>query len=221
MDSPTIFRDIKRAIPVDIQMALVKNDLNTIRYLEYPDEQVQRYVIQQDPGKLSYIINASPAIELEAIKQKPILIATVYSQTPALQMAAVMQDPMVIEYIHSPTAAVQLTAYKNADRDDRGAVFVYVKNKSPELIAAHRGKQWGLYMKAMISGIKKNIADGTPSPIPMVMVKQNASRSMGSFLDKVKTANRPLPGNVQLLAKQVSKFLEFLDYAATKSAPNT
>lgn len=214
LENPRIFYYINREIPLEIQTALVKNDPFNIQFLRNPDEQVQLMAIKYSPEVIGKIHNLTLRAEVEAVKQNPSMIAKSYYQRPEAQMAAVLQDPLIISYIHSPTPDVQVAAYNTADLDDKSQVFVSVRNKSPELIVAHRAKSWDDYIKVMIPAIKQQLVTGNPvTP----MNNTGVERTMKRFLDLSNNADHNVSTNVKFWVKKINKFFAWWNQSLEQS----
>lgn len=122
-------------IDEELELFIVKNNGNNIRYVKKPSKEVQRQAIMNTPlcvkyienideevgiicvkslwNSLELINNPSEKIIEEAIKTKGWAIQFVENPSEELQVLAVGRDYDAIKYIQNPTERVQLASIEN------------------------------------------------------------------------------------------------------------
>ena len=79
---------------------------------KYASEEEKVKAVKEDGNSIEYIQNPSEALQLEAVKQNGYFIQYIHNPSEAVQLEAVKQDGNHIQYIHNPSEAVQLEAIK-------------------------------------------------------------------------------------------------------------
>ena len=128
---------IQELVDVDeeLEIFIVKNNGNNIRYINNPSKEIQRQAIKNTPLSVKYIRNVDKEIGIicvkslwnslelinnpneeiieEAIKTKGWAIQFVKEPSEELQMLAVSKDYDSIKYIENPSENIQLAAIEN------------------------------------------------------------------------------------------------------------
>ena len=140
---------IKELAQVDeeLEIFIVKNNGNNVRYINNPSKEVQRQAIKSTPLSIKHIKNVDKEIAIicvkslwnslelinnpdediieEAIKTKGWAIQFVKEPNEALQLLAVSKDYDSIKYIENPSENVQLAAIESYY-----AAIRFIKNPS-------------------------------------------------------------------------------------------
>lgn len=128
---------IQELVEVDeeLEIFIVKNNGNNIRYINNPSKEVQKQAIKNTPLCVKYIKNVDEEIAImcvrslwnslelinspsenvieEAIKTKGWALQFVKDPSERLQLLAVNQDYDAIKYVENPSEIVQLAAIEN------------------------------------------------------------------------------------------------------------
>jgi len=80
---------------------------NNIIWIKNPSETLQMAVVKEDGEIIKYIENPSEAVKLAAVKQNYWVIHAIENPSEAVQLAAVKQNRGAIKYIKNPTKRVK------------------------------------------------------------------------------------------------------------------
>jgi len=132
--NPEYIKDLNE-VDEELEIFIVKNNGNNIKYIEEPSREVQKQAIKSTPLSVKYIKNIDKEIGImcvkslwnslelinnpineiieEAIKTKGWAIQFVKEPSEELQLLAVSKDYDSIKYIENPSENVQLAAVEN------------------------------------------------------------------------------------------------------------
>jgi len=121
----------------DVQLAAVKQDGSVIAYILskdiIPSEDVQLAAVQQNSKVIEWIFNfgiiPSEQVQLAAVKQNGLSIIYIYKPSESVQLAAVKQNGYIIQYINNPSETVQLAAVKQNE-----LAIKYIENPYPSVL---------------------------------------------------------------------------------------
>ena len=126
------------------QLAAMKQNGLSIRYIENPSEEVQLAAMKQNGYSIMYIENPSEEVQLAAVKQNGESLQDIENPSEEVQLAAVKKYPYSIKYIKTPSEKVQLAAVKQ-----NGDAIMYIKNPTEKIqLAAVNDSLWAIeYIK--------------------------------------------------------------------------
>ena len=134
-----IFKNIKNLSEV-VQLAAVKENGDTIRFIDNPSEKVQIAAVKQDGEAIQFIDNPSEEVQLAAVKKNGWAIYYIENPSEEVQLAAVTERGEVIKYIENPSEEVQLAAVK-----ENGWAIKYIENPLEDVqLAAVKENGWAI-----------------------------------------------------------------------------
>jgi hypothetical protein len=110
------------------QLAIVKKDVDAIKYITQPSHEVQLAAVKQYGHAIKYITNPSNELQLAAVKQYGAAIRWITNPSHEVQLAAVKQNGYAIQFITNPSKEVQLAAVKQY-----GDAIKWIKHPSHEV----------------------------------------------------------------------------------------
>jgi hypothetical protein len=152
------YKDTELLKDKEVQLAAVKQDGRTIKYMKNPSEKLKLAAVKQNGLAIKYIKNPSEEIQLSAVKQNGLAIKYIKNPSERVQLSAIKQDWPAIEYIKNPSEEIQLAAIKQD-----GRTIKYIKNPSErvQLAAIERNPYAIQYIKnpserVQLAAVKQN-----------------------------------------------------------------
>ena len=178
------------------QLAIVKKDGWSIRYITNPSEEVQLAAVKQDGYAIDYIENPSEEVQLAAVRQNGDSMQSIKNPSEQVQLAAVEQDWMAIKYIKKPSEQVQLAAVKQ-----NALAIKYIKKPSEQVqLATVKYKGWLIkYLKnpseqVQLAAVEQNALAIKYIKKPSEQVQLAAVRQYG---DAIEYITNPYPSVIK------------------------
>ena len=93
-----------------IQRYAVEEDVNTIRFIEHPEQSVMDIVVSKSPFIVRYLKDATDFIYNKAIRKDANSIQFIEKQTEKMQYMAIKANPMSAKYFKKPKTNIKIMA---------------------------------------------------------------------------------------------------------------
>lgn len=110
------------------QVHIVKDDPNSIIYIDNPVEEAQLVAVKSDYVLVSDIRNPTEKVKQAALDTNPSAIVYIKNPTPEMQMQAIKEKPHLFGYLRNPAPEVQVEAVKSSSD-----AISHIQNPSTEL----------------------------------------------------------------------------------------